>query len=234
MERLAAARELLRASGRGAAGAVDGERRREEGIAAALAAFDGGAAPARLRPRPARAAPRRTWQVVGIAAAAALLALAVPLLASVGDGADGADDEASDVALDAPTEERTADESVERASPMAGDDAVSESGASSEAGLPRLGSFDDVSALTAALVEQRSAPTAATPYVDQDRAAALAGTPCAAVGPDADQRWLADLAGQEVVVLVSDQPDGSAGVLVVDALGCAVVGRTGIPASPGG
>lgn len=250
VDRLAAARDALRATDGAVATTADVERRREAGIAAALAAYDDEAAapaagatlatvPAVRRLRAAE--PRRTWQLIGIAAAVLLLALAVPLLGSLDDGSD---DDTSDVALEAAPEESTAERATESASPMAGDEAGAGSVFdASEGALPRLGSFEDLTALVDALAEQRDLPapaddavaTTTTPAdADSQAAAAVAAAPCGAVGPGATSRWIAELEGQEVVVLVFDQPDGSASVIVVEAIGCAVVGRTDVPAPAGG
>lgn len=247
VERLAAARRALRSADVAALGTPDDERRRDAGIAAALAAFDEQApltaTATDLRPVPSlrrRAAveAKRTWQLVGIAAAVLLLALAVPLLGSLDDTSD---DEEDSAATEAAPDESSAERATESASPMAGDD---DAGATEAfAGLlPRLGSFDDLDQLTTALHQQRTAAstgaaeasTSAPATAGDELAVEPAAAPCAAVGPDAEQRWQADLDGQEVVVLVSDQPDGAASVIVLEAIGCAVVARTDLPPTADG
>lgn len=243
VERLAAARRALRSADVAALGTPDDERRRDAGIAAALAAFDEQApltaTATDLRPVPSlrrRAAveAKRTWQLVGIAAAVLLLALAVPLLGSLDDTSD---DEEDSAATEAAPDESSAERATESASPMAG-----HADAGAGAPLPRLGSFDDLDQLTTALHQQRTAAstgaaeasTSAPATAGDELAVEPAAAPCAAVGPDAEQRWQADLDGQEVVVLVSDQPDGAASVIVLEAIGCAVVARTDLPPTADG
>lgn len=251
VERLARVREALQASEArvAARSSSTDEGRREVGIAAALAAFDDEGRAARIPStttvaaarRPAWDA-RRTRQLIGVAAAVILLALAVPLIGGLGGDSD---DEQSATALDAT--ESGGDAASEASEPMMGSDEDAAGDVFQETGaavLPRLGSFDDLSQLTGAVQEQLDAvpeggagtggaepSTTSTSASSADQeTTAMAAVPCAAAGSGATHRFLADLGGQQVVVLVTEQPGGTLAVTVLDAIGCAVVGRADLPA----
>lgn len=252
VERLARVREALQASEARVAARSSStyEGRREVGIAAALAAFDDEGRAARIPStttvaaarRPAWDA-RRTRQLIGVAAAVILLALAVPLIGGLGGESD---DEQSATALDA-TESRGDAATSEASERMMGSDEDAAGDVFQETGaavLPRLGSFDDLSQLTDAVQEQLDAvpggeagtggaepsTTSTSSSATNQQTTAMAAVPCAAAGSGAAHRFLADLGGQEVVVLVAEQPGGTLAVTVLDAIGCAVVGRADLPA----
>lgn len=200
VERLEAARMALR----GADAPVD-PLRREEAIEAALAAFDEELAPVDHGVRLARSRfrrPPRAAALVGIAAAIALLALAVPLLGRLGSPSK---DE-----VVAPRNQTTAGATSGDSSPsrmmVAGADASSAD----------LGTFSGVDALTAAVRARLDAPPTSSPATGGE--AATAAPPAASTAPPcADQRAaggpevftaVATLDGRSVIVVVHEDPEG--------------------------
>jgi hypothetical protein len=222
------------------------EGRREDAIAAALAAFDevasdgtvgsgGVGASAPLTPITAisarRGASRRTLRLVGAAAVAVAAALAVPLLGRLDSDPSGDD-------LAAKVQEETGAGGDARAATA--DDSTSAAGAevpapetfAVPAGAPvDLGAFDDLATLEDAVRAQVSSTTAAdlgTPTT----VAPTAGPPEACPGvpeprsPDAGSlvlRGTARLDDRPVIALVYEGTDGQRTLVVVDADDCAVV-----------
>jgi hypothetical protein len=228
LEALRSARDRVRA----AAGhdAVDPDRR-EAAVAAALRAFDaaqsegaaGDGAVVPLATRPARPVARGRWRAIGIAAAVALVALAVPLLGQL--GSDGDDDLASS---DAPAQSTTSAAAEEAAAGAAGPtaDAAFDAPASSAP----LGSFGTVEDLAAAVQDALVPRTAAA-----SESALAAGDdasrpqPCAAAVEDrADGRGrayqgYASLDDRTVVVVVFEDAAGDRTLVLLDADDCAEV-----------
>lgn len=226
VERLSEARELLR----GAEVTIDPQAR-DRAIAAALAAFDvedpaalpsqgDGTEVTALAPRAARRPSRRAIELVGIAAAVALLALAVPLLGRLDSGSN------DDVAA---TAGQTSDNAAGGAAPNVKGAAPS---TLADGGVPvaHLGSFADIPHLTQAV---RSALSVASGYATQsgpsaasDRAIESSVTPCAEerarIGPVV-YTALAELNGQPVVVVVRDDPAGGRSMVALDANDCTTV-----------
>jgi hypothetical protein len=221
VERLAAARAAVR----GSDGPID-DVRRDTSIAAALAAFDElPAAPvtaiaARRRDRSSR----RTLQLVGIAAAVILLALALPLLGRLDSGSD-------DTA--ATTFEATGKAIDPSRDASAGSGGAITTAARAAASPSDLGSFHDLPALADAVRAQvgaeASTPMLAGPTAAEDTAGTTpaATPPCSAQVEDADGRLLyvalADLDGEPVVVIVREAPDGTRTLTVLDRAGCTTV-----------
>lgn len=232
LERLAAVRDALRAS---APASVDATQR-DAAIAAALAAFDEAddlaasttttavplAHPHRARPR------RRTLQLVGIAAAAVLLALTVPVLDRI--GSDRRDDTASS-SFDA-TGSSLAPSAEEGAASGAGGgtaggakDQASNLDAFEAAGAPDLGPFAELDALQAAVRGQlgtAARPTTTAAGADSPDRTTTA-TSCTPSGEGAVVYVArATLSTQPVTVVVREDPAGGRTLLVLDA-GCAVL-----------
>jgi negative regulator of sigma E activity len=226
IEQLRDARELVR----GGAVTIDPEGR-DRAIAAALAAFDAedatafptqgeGAGVAALAPRSARRPSRRAIELVGIAAAVALLALAVPLLGRLDSGSN--DDATA-------TAGQTSDNAAGGVAPNV-KGAVPSTLADNGAPVARLGSFADIPHLTqavrSALSEASGYATASGTSAASDRALASSATPCpderARIGPEV-YAALAELDGQPVVVVVRDDPAGERSMVVLDANDCTTV-----------
>lgn len=237
VERLGAARDAVRAADAGVSVAAELERRRESGIAAALAAYDEEAtSPAARSPLAAvptvrrlrSGEPRRAWQVIGIAAAVLLLALAFPLLGSLDDGSD---DETSDVALEAAPEESTADRATESAAPMAGDDASGSSEAlDAQAALPHLGAVESWPHLAEAVARARQGSPAAGDTSTSSRADAdsipatvLTADSCPGAADDARFLAVADFGGRPLLVRVLADDAGIEYIQGLDPADCSVV-----------
>jgi hypothetical protein len=221
--RLATARDHLR----GAAPPVDPVRR-DDAVAAALAAFDLAATdPApeagRVAVTPITAArraiaSRRTLRLVGIAAAVILLAVAVPLIGRL--GSDSGDDAAADF----------------QATGQALDDGGADSSAfpttTTAAGRPTtpdLGSFTELSDLTDAARTQLTLKSSTASETAPMAASGpdLAADACAAQEAASDGSTvlvaLAVLDAQPVVVLVREAPDGGRSFVVLDRQACTTV-----------
>lgn len=222
VERLAAARDALRA-----ADVPIDPTRRDQAIAAAVAAFDEEAddlspalAAATVNPLvPAatrwRRPSRRALGLVGIAAAVALLALAVPLIDRLDSGSN------DDMAL------RDTGGAAGSTGDAAPNTALS---AAPGVGAPDLGPFSDLPDLADAVRSQLGAPAA----TESSPAAAASGTgsaggepaPCAdeqAAGGPVLYTALADLDGQLVVVMVREESDGGRTIVVLDRQDCSTV-----------
>jgi hypothetical protein len=244
---MAGVREAIRAP----VGAVD-ETHRTRAIDAALAAFDADAAePAREGTKgPAvtsltafaarRGTSRRRLQLVGVAAAAALVALAVPLVSSL--GSDRSDDDVATSAL----EESTAGPDQREAY---SDDAAGGSGdvgapsspmaAGGAAPLVDLGAFDDLAGLVAAVRPIVGTTAPAEPAPTTTIAADGQITEGATAGPEADCAAPTDgaspvlsaratLGGRAVLVSVLDGGTGERLLLVHDAADCSLVVSTSL------
>lgn len=210
LARVAALRQVAVAVGSAPEPADDA--RRESAVAAALATaathHPGDELAAARARRSARA------RVLGIAAAIALLVLAVPLLARLGDDSDD-DTTAADTSSEA-LEERAADE--------AGDDAAAEAGAgvaSAPPAAPALGEFDSVEQIAEALgaspLSGEEAPTAGTAQSSADRKAAS----CAGRYTGVVRVASATVDDVPVLVLVIDGGgDRGRHLVVVDADSC--------------
>lgn len=237
---LEAARAALRAEV-----PVDGAAR-TAAIAAALDAFDAagvqerstGLAPVTM-PAGGRAPSRRALQLVAIAAALVLLALAVPLLSSLDRSDDDDGDEAA-TALDADTfGEAEAGGDLESSAPpapsVAEDSATDGAAQAYNADSPvELGAFPDVDALRDAVRAAAPAPTSravpsTTAADDPGRAGtadeSLSASPCAeevaARAPTFSAR--ATVEGRDVLALVQVTAAGTAELVVLDAATCSVV-----------
>ena len=232
LEALREVRDGLRAS---AVDAPIDPRQRDSAIAAALDAVDeeGAAAPDAdrpgaplpLAPRTPRRAPAGRWRAIGIAAAVALVALAVPLLSRL--GSDDAEDLAS--SGDAATEESTT--SVGNESGAALGAAEDSSAYAATADRAPLGTFDDVDELAAAVrtqLDQSRLQSEAAPAAGGADEPAVA-SPCAAeaerkaAGGTRSFEGYASLDGVTVVVLVVEQDDGSRTLVLLDAEECTEV-----------
>jgi hypothetical protein len=225
--RLAATRDAVRSPDAGSDPA-----RRDEAIAAALDAFDaaGEEGPASagtavspsvtsLTARPAHA--RRALRLVGIAAAVALLALAVPLLGRLDTGSD--DDTAT-----SSFEETGAALDDSTAADAAGGDvgAAASTTVATGSRATDLGSFaalPDLAAAVRAGVGSKAAAMESSP---------MAATTDSTVACEPEQRdagsstayvALAELDGQPVVVLVRDEPDGTRTMVVLDRQDCSTI-----------
>lgn len=231
VEALQAVRSALRAEVQGDA------RTREAAITAALAAYDdellqertSALAPVRA-PATGRAPTRRTFQLVAIAAALVLLALAVPLLADL-DRSDDAQDTAATALDEDSSTESGAD--LEISPPQPAEDSASGGAAEAyRATVPEdLGAFDDLDALQAAVrgrglgPADRAVPTTTPTAGDAANPEALAAQPCAydpAVEGPATYAASARLGEQAVLVLVRTTPAGRE-LVVLDAADCSVV-----------
>lgn len=216
VEELGAVRESLRSSG----AAVDPSHR-DRAVAAALAAFDGGQVASLADARRRRS--RRAAQLVGVAAAVALLALAVPFLEQLDSGSDGAvlagraDDTDQTMRADASAPEM----SSEALTAVPG------------AVMEDLGAFGDVEGL-ATVVRTRLDGAAADSAPGADGSggsgAGVAGSgqgqePCATQRSAAEPvvfSALATLDGRAVLVLVRGDEAGRT-LLVYDVAMCAEV-----------
>jgi hypothetical protein len=247
---LRASRDALRASLDAVVGdEVDGAQR-EQAIAAALAAYDDESTlahrsqealpPVTLARRRVGMAAPRTW-LIGIAAAVALLALAVPLLGGLSGNSD--DDDSSDQVAAEVFQSSDDDAAGSAREGSADDQATSEAGAESStlAAPADLGPFDDLEALaseaaTRASEAEReppsatSAPVTTIPPGGVDTSQSLAAPACPAVA-DAAYVARAELDGRPVLVLVGSEvnPDGTRRVEILDAADCSVVGTTASP-----
>jgi hypothetical protein len=230
LEALRSARDRLRA-------AADQDPvdpgRREAAIAAALAAFDdaapseaaAGDAVVPLAPRPARPAVRDRWRALGIAAAVALVALAVPLLSRLGSDEDdlaSSGDESAESTTSAALEESAA--GAARPTADAGVDAPTSS--------TPLGTFSSVDELAAAVQDQLGQRTAAA---TESAAPAAAGDdvsrpqPCAqevedrAAGRSRAYEGYATVDDTTVVVLVLEDADGGRTLVLLAVDDCTEV-----------
>jgi hypothetical protein len=225
LEALRSARDRVRATA--AQDPVD-PGRREAAIAAALAAFDdAGAAEAAGDGAVVALAPRRgvralgpRWRALGIAAAVALVAVAVPLLTRLGSD-DGEDLASSGDAGD----ERTIEESTAAAGGPPAD-----AGFDAPASSTPLGTFGSVDELAAAVqveVVQRTAAATESALAAGDDVSRP--QPCAAeVEERAGDRGrayegYATLDGSTVVVLVLEDADGRRTLVLFDLDGCTEV-----------
>jgi hypothetical protein len=234
--RMAAARAALRSPD----APVDAPRR-DAAIAAALAAFDavddltddaGAGAP--LTPITAagsrRVISRRTLGLVGAAAVAVLVALAVPLLGRL-------DSERSDNDVAATTlDESTADAAGRDASGGAATESAQVPAAAdtfAAAGDPLdLGSFDDILGLEDAvrpLVQSRPAADSAAPTTTSARTPPAAGTAADTCGGSADQSGSqvlvgrATLDGRLVLVFVYERAAAEYELVIVDPSDCSTI-----------
>lgn len=239
VERLAAIRYTLRADD-----SVGDPARRDQAVAAALAAFDeavemaphsAGAsviplvAPAARWPRPRP----RTLALVGIAAGVAVLALAGPLLDRLDSGSR------EDLAT---TLESEADMSLREGSSDQATTADAPSALAMAAALPDLGLFDGFPALADAVRSQvgdGSAASASSSAAAPDSSGGTGGkdtaggtaqgaapAACAeetAAGDPVLYTALAELDGQLVVVVVREAPDGEHTLVVLDRQDCSTV-----------
>lgn len=214
VDRLATARDALR----GANTSIDPVRR-EQAIAAALAAFDDELPEGDhvVAPLASRRRPLRLVEMAGIAAAIVLLALVVPLLGRLDSGSN------EDVV--APTLESTKDAASGDSSP------TKMALGSADASTSDLGTFPDVSALTEAVrarlaeptggsvtagggaERSGSAPTTTAPACPDERAAGGAEVFAAS----------ATLDGRRVLVVVQEDQGGRS--LVVLAGDCSTISR---------
>lgn len=226
VDRLAAARDALRAT---ADDRVDGARR-EAAVAAALAAFteagpsvydDAPSAAAAPTPlvRPSRSRPRtRTLQLVGIAAAAVLLALTVPLLDRL--GSDDRDDTASS-SFDATG--GSVDPSAEASAGGDGSgggmalDTAEDAATLEVSSGPDLGAFADLDALRTAVraqLQTKSSSTTAPAHATTSAASAPSCPPTSEA--DVVYTARATVAGQPVTVVVREHEDGQRTLVVLD------------------
>lgn len=219
----AAVRDTLRAD----AGPVD-EARRDEAIAAALAAFDDAGAP--VTPIAGRRlAPPRWLPAVGVAAAALLLALLVPLLTrDDGDDGDQVADEGTTTAV-APEDAAAADRSLEEstlAAPALGADA----GSTEVSAVPEsvdLGDQPDFDALVAAVQARLDSPPTTVPGTPSPTVA-LEAEPCfdglraaaAEAGATVLLQATAVVDGTPVATAARQQADGTRVLAVVALDGC--------------
>lgn len=223
--RFRAARDALQ---RAADEPVDPDRR-ERAIAAALEAFDGGRADPAAAPAgvaavsalDARRHARRRLRLVGIAAAVALFALALPLLGRLDPDSD---DRASFEETAGPLDQKAVTESAGGgavADSASGEDGVASTMRSEVAALPHLGAHDDIDALADAVrAHLASADGAAT--------APSAGREATCPAPDDPEGMvrdvtLATLRGQEVLAAVVERATGGLVLVVRDAATCAPI-----------
>lgn len=216
VELLATARDALR----GADAPID-PIRREQAIAAALAAFDDepvelGHGMARRR---SRRRPIRLVEMAGIAAAIVLVALVVPLLGRLDSGSD------QDVV--APPAESTEDAA------SGGSARTQMALGSADASASDLGSFSDVSALTDAVRAQLAEPTGGGSS-PADAETTSGPTPTSTEPACADERTSggpevfaasATLSGRRVLVVVQEDQAGRT-LVVLDSVDCSTVSRT--------
>jgi hypothetical protein len=222
------------------------EERREQAIAAALAAYDDEASlggdrheampPATLARRRVGMVGPRTW-LVGIAAAVALLALAVPLLGALsgGDDQDTSDQMAAEVLDDAGGDDDSAGAALDEASGESCDAAMSTEAAPpapGEAGapLPHLGTVPDSwPALADAVAQARLATpvaadstTSSAPATGTTEARPTAAT-CRAASEGARFAATVDYGGKTLLVLVLVDESGAEYIEGLDPADCSVV-----------
>lgn len=250
VERLGAARDALRAThAAGLARGVD-EARREAAITAALAAYDDETttvAPPAAAPTPMAAVARRRlgtavprpW-LVGIAAAVALLALAVPLLGGLGSSDSDSEDSGDEMAAEVLQDDAAGDDGG-AARAQGGDSEESlEAGAGPAPNLPDLGPFDDLEVLaTEAAIRAAEADgdlpvttSAPSTAAHEETASPLAtGAPACPAVADAAYVAQAELDGRPVLALVAREvgSDGTRRVQVIDAADCSVIGTSDAP-----
>lgn len=241
---MGAVREAVRATG----GPVD-EARREQAVAAALAAYDAIdapgaeagartpdlAVPPRLDDRRRQA--QRRLRLAGAAAAIALLALAVPLLSRMGSDDDDADVAATALEDDAAgRDESAADQAQGEAGGDVGTPVPSAAGPETFA-VADLGAHDDLDALTESVRAQLAggadgaAPTTTTARTADDTGGTDGDTGTAGSGgcpsdPDRGRLVLsagASLEGQPVIVSVYEEPTGALELVVIAAGDCSLV-----------
>lgn len=233
VDRLAAARKALRA-----ADAPVDPTRRDQAIAVAMDAFDEEAGA--LAPRLAAASvtalvptatrwrrpSRRALGLAGIAAAVALLALAVPLI----DRLDSGSNEDLATGLGETRDDMALREATGAPGSSAQDAAPPTALSMAPAGAtPDLGPFSDLADLADAVRSQLGAARAT-----ESSSATASGSGTTDAGPDpcADEQAggdpvlytaLAELAGQPVVVMVREEPDGGRTMVVLDREDCTTV-----------
>ncbi len=231
VEALQAARAALRAEI-----PVD-HRAREAAITAALDAYDAERArehspplAAITAPATSRAPSRRTLQLVAMAAALVLLALAVPLLADL-DRSDDSDDTAAAV-LDADAFDESGTD-LETSAPQVAEDSAGRSDAEAYSlGAPEdLGAFRDVASLVEAvrtrvrdpneLSESTTSAAGGAANPEASSAQVCADHPTSGEGTT----WsaTATIDGSAVLVLVRPVPSGGSELVVLDAADCSVV-----------
>jgi len=218
------------------------DAQRDLAIAAALAAFDaaGDDASGQQVPPPVaatpiargrRAIPRRTLRLVTVAAVAALLALAVPLLGRL--DSDRSEDDLATSALeesdaDAQQRDATGGDAAGGAAPLtpAPADTFDATGGTSV----DLGTFDDLTALDAAVrpfLSRAATPEAAASTTADD--GATTARPVCLDAPGATRAAPRVLTGtatvgdRPVVVFVYEGTDGAHEIVVVDAADCSVI-----------
>lgn len=225
VDRFRAARDALQ---RTADEPIDAERR-EQAIAAALAAFDDGqadpagapAAVAGVSVLATRRHVRRRLRLVGIAAAVALFALALPLLGRLDPGSD---DRASFEETAGPLDQHAATESADGgavAGSTSGEDSVASTMRTELAALPHLGAHDDIDALTDTVRARLASaePKATAPAADREATCDASGD---SEGTVRDVAY-ATLRGQEVLAVVVERTTGGLVLVVRDASTCALV-----------
>jgi hypothetical protein len=235
------AMEAVRAALRAVPPVSDAQR--THAISAALAALDdvGGlepgaaTAPTSIASHRARRAPsRRRLQLLGAAAAVAVVALLVPLLGSL-----DSDDRPDDLATSA-LDEAAGGSGSERDANLDSTAGATADAAAPEAALSPgdLGTFADLEALTSA-VQDLAARQAATP-APVTTAAGVGGDAPASLScaDEANPRFSsatpvvtagAVLDGRPVTVTVYEADDGTQRLVVVDLADCAVVADTPLP-----
>lgn len=221
---------------------------RDQAIAAALRAADryqsGVATVTDLTVAAARRRlPGRARRLVGVAAVIALLALAVGVVAQVGDDADEdlaatADDEAAETAGDDGAEEQSA---LDGAAPEAGTTAGGSrsAGAGGDTGesfrTASLGEFADVAALATAVGDRLSdqdesaPPPATSAAIEDDSSEQRCADRAAGVGEAGAAILLVGVAvldGRDVVVTVVQRSDGRRMLTAADAGTCEEIATT--------
>lgn len=232
----AAARAAVQAD----TGPIDAERR-DAAIAAAISAFDPSASGATVTPLSAARGRRltRRVKVLGLAAAAAALAILVPVLANRGD------DRSTTTAAGVPDSpaKREADDATASA-PMAS--AAPSGGAGADSGASQLmvlddapvdlGTFTDLTDLTESVrarLSDTSAPsttvpapgaTTTVPSADDQTCLTQAADAASQAGGFVVLSGIAEVDGRSVVVVVTEAPAGTRTLHVIDpAAGCAAV-----------
>jgi len=248
---LAAVRQAVR----GLEAPVD-PARRDAAIAAAVAAFAAERRAPAVAPLAERRARRdrigwaqgRSVRWLAVAAAAALVALAVPRLG----GLDSEEDDSASSSLEATADDlgTAREESSAAATGGAGDDGVAtdsfEAATSAPAGagtgtVVALGDFTDVTELEAAVVDHMgasasgpegvtsstlSAPSAAAPCTEQVLAASAEDGPVVLV-----LEATATLAGEPVEVVVTERDDGRRRLHVLSGADCSLRRVSDLPAT---
>ena len=199
--------------------------RRDAAIAAALAAFDAevpGAADATVTPlAPRRGLSPRAVRALSAAAVLLLIALLVPLLASI-DRHD--DDEASFSSTGAAIAEDSAGDGAEAQTPTAAAPSTTQlepqkDYRETDASRSSLGAFDDLDALAAAIA------TGGFDSTERNLSASFDGEPCVA-DPGADTELeFAMVADRAVEVYVTTDADGTRTLTVRAADTCQVLDR---------